>query len=34
VRALGWLGMIGVVIWLVWHGLNDVPQTKPQHRAE
>jgi len=28
VRALGWLGMIGMVIWLVWRGLNDVPQPK------
>ncbi|MGB8524285.1 MAG: hypothetical protein WCD43_15070 [Candidatus Acidiferrales bacterium] len=30
VRALGWLGMIGVVIWLVWRGLNDVPQPQAQ----
>jgi hypothetical protein len=28
VRAIGWLGMIGVVIWLVWRGLNDVAQSK------
>lgn len=26
VRFLGWLGMLGVVIWLVWRGLNDVPK--------
>jgi hypothetical protein len=24
VRAIGWLGMIGVIIWLIWRGLNDV----------
>lgn len=24
VRFLGWVGMIGVVIWLLWRGLNDV----------
>jgi hypothetical protein len=28
---MGWLGMISVVIWLVWRGLNDVPQ--PQTRS-
>ncbi len=26
VRFLGWLGMLGVVIWLMWRGLNDVQQ--------
>ncbi len=31
VRALGWLGMIGVLVWLIWRGLNDVPQ--PETRA-
>ena len=25
VRAIGWLGMLGVVIWLIWRGVNDVP---------
>lgn len=24
VRFLGWVGMIGVVIWVLWRGLNDV----------
>jgi len=24
VRAIGWLGMIGVIIWLILRGLNDV----------
>ena len=24
VRFIGWLGMIAVVIWLIWRGLNDV----------
>lgn len=33
VRAMGWLGMIGVLIWLVWRGVNDVPQTKPRAAA-
>jgi hypothetical protein len=33
VRAMGWLGMIGVLIWLVWRGVNDVPETKA-HAAE
>jgi hypothetical protein len=28
VRALGWLGMIGVLLWLVWRGVKDVPQAK------
>ncbi len=23
-RTIGWLGMIGVVVWLIWRGLNDV----------
>lgn len=30
-RAMGWIGMVGVVIWLVWRGLNDVSQ--PQTRS-
>jgi hypothetical protein len=24
VRFIGWLGMIGVMLWLLWRGLNDV----------
>jgi hypothetical protein len=24
VRFIGWMGMIGVVLWLLWRGLNDV----------
>jgi hypothetical protein len=24
VRFIGWMGMIGVVVWLVWRALNDV----------
>ena len=28
VRAIGWLGMLGVVIWLIWRGVNDVPSPK------
>lgn len=27
-RFGGWLGMIGVVVWLIWRGLNDVPESK------
>jgi hypothetical protein len=27
-RFAGWLGMIGVVIWLIWRGLNDIPESK------
>lgn len=27
-RFAGWLGMIGVVVWLVWRGLTDVPESK------
>jgi hypothetical protein len=30
VRFIGWMGMIGVVIWLVWRGLNDVAQPKSE----
>ncbi len=33
VRAMGWLGMIGVLIWLVWRGVNDVAQAKPPAAA-
>ena len=25
VRMIGWLGMIAVVVWLIWRGINDVP---------
>jgi hypothetical protein len=28
VRALGWLGMIGVCVWLAWRGINDVAPAK------
>src|SRR6204780_800957 len=28
VRAMGWLGMLAVVIWLIWRGVNDVAPTK------
>jgi hypothetical protein len=24
VRAIGWLGMLSVVTWLIWRGVNDV----------
>jgi hypothetical protein len=36
VRALGWLGMIAVLVWLIWRGLNDVPQpkTSPQMNTD
>jgi hypothetical protein len=30
VRFLGWVGMIGVVIWLLWRGLNDVVPSKAE----
>jgi hypothetical protein len=29
VLFIGWLGMLGVVAWLVWRGLNDIPM-QPQ----
>jgi len=29
VRFIGWLGMIGVMLWLLWRGLNDVKQQAP-----
>jgi hypothetical protein len=25
VRLIGWLGMVGIVLWLIWRGVNDVP---------
>lgn len=25
-RMIGWMGMIGVVVWLIWRGLSDVAQ--------
>jgi hypothetical protein len=34
VRAIGWLGMLGVVIWLIWRGINDVPEKAPQMNAD
>ncbi|MFZ3214497.1 MAG: hypothetical protein WA192_00375 [Candidatus Acidiferrales bacterium] len=33
VRMIGWLGMIGVVIWLIWRGVNDVPRQSPEANA-
>jgi hypothetical protein len=29
VRFIGWLGMIGVMLWLLWRGLNDVKEQAP-----
>ncbi|MGB8440571.1 MAG: hypothetical protein WA867_05770 [Candidatus Acidiferrales bacterium] len=29
-RMIGWLGMIGVVVWLIWRGLNDVTPASRQ----
>ena len=29
-RMIGWLGMIGVVVWLIWRGLNDVAPASRQ----
>lgn len=28
VRAIGWVGMMGVCMWLTWRGLKDVPDPK------
>jgi hypothetical protein len=28
VRFIGWMGMIAVVVWLLWRGLNDVAPSK------
>ena len=30
-RFLGWLGMIAVVIWLLWRGVNDVAPSKTEN---
>ena len=30
VRMIGWLGMIGVVVWLIWRGFNDVAPESTQ----
>ena len=30
VRMIGWLGMIRVVVWLIWRGLNDVAPESTQ----
>lgn len=30
IRRIGWLGMIGVVVWLIWRGLKDVAQEQPE----
>jgi hypothetical protein len=32
-RMIGWLGMIGVVVWLIWRGLNDVVR-EPPHKSQ
>ena len=33
VRFIGWMGMIAMVVWLLWRGLNDVaPSTDSQAR--
>jgi len=34
VRMIGWLGMIGIVIWLIWRGINDVAVKPPQMNAD
>jgi hypothetical protein len=34
VRMLGWLGMIGVCIWLIWRGLNDVAQPEESRKPQ
>jgi hypothetical protein len=30
VRFCGWLGMIAVVIWLLWRGVNDAAAAKKE----
>jgi hypothetical protein len=31
-RVIGWVGMIGVVVWLIWRGLNDVaPESRQKN---
>ena len=34
VRMVGWLGMIGIVIWLIWRGINDLGVKSPQMNAD
>jgi hypothetical protein len=34
VRTIGWLGMLAVVIWLIWRGVNDVPTKSLQRNAD
>ena len=34
VRMIGWLGMIGIVIWLIWRGINDLGVKSPQMNAD
>jgi hypothetical protein len=31
VRFIGWLGMIGVVVWLLWRAVNDVVPSTDSH---
>lgn len=30
VRFIAWMGMVGVVLWLIWRGLNDVPKREKE----
>jgi hypothetical protein len=34
VTMVGWLGMIGVCIWLIWRGLNDVAQPPESRKSQ
>lgn len=34
VRFIGWIGMIGVMLWLTWRGLNDVRNLKENKLPE
>jgi hypothetical protein len=31
---IGWLGMIGIVIWLIWRGISDLGVKSPQMNAD
>ncbi len=33
VRAIGWLGMIGVCVWLIWRGVNEVAPAQNSEAA-
>jgi len=33
-RFIGWMGMIGVMLWLLWRGLNDVKQKAAPVRVD